>query len=338
VGALAGLGLEAAGLDAGRRFAGIRYSVGGVTATGRFPGEAFGLGIRRRDLDALLQQACRRHPRIEVKTGVRVRSVSGQPGRMEVCSDQGTWSCDAVVGADGLHSVVRRQQGLGLKTSGPPRYGARAHFEVGVDLDYVEVHVVEEGELYLTPVGDGRLNVAVLCDRSVAKRFGGDLRRGFLRLLRSSSRVEALIGDASPLTEPSLCGPLRQQVRSAVADGVVLVGDAAGFVDAITGEGMSLTLRSAEIAAEVLSSGLRAGQLQAAALAPYDRRRRRMARDQIWLTEIILWGLRRRRLARRVVAGLQANPRFFTQVLAVNTGSAPLSSLGLRGVFGVLRG
>jgi len=257
---------------------------------------------------------------------------------MVVRSDRFSWTCRAVVGADGLHSLVRRQLGLALPVRGPARYGARAHFEVSEDLAFVEVHVLPGAELYLTPVGRGRLNIAVLCDRRAAKTFAGNLPEHFLRLVRSSERVRRLIGSSAPLTAPSLCGPLRQRARSAVADGAVLVGDAAGFVDAITGEGMSLTLVSAEMAAEVVSEGLVRGDLSARHLSTYDRRRRRAARDATWLTEIILWGLRRRGLARRVVSSLAANPQLFTRVLAVNTGRAPLASIGLRGVATMLRG
>ena len=174
--------------------------------------------------------------------------------------------------------------------------------------------------------------------RDITRSFAGDLHNGFLRLIRQSERVAALVGDGVPLTEPALCGPLRQRARSSVAPGALLVGDAAGFVDAITGEGMSLTLLSAEIAAEVLSAGLANGKLTARDLQAYDDRRRRTARDLTWLTKVILWGIRHDRLARRVVSSLGSNPELFTRVLAVNSGHAPLASIGIRGLARLLRG
>jgi len=336
--ALERLGLDALIRGIAHPFFGIAYTVPGATAVGRFPGGAVGLGVRRSALDAALLEACRRHPKIEVHTGTRVRSVAGVPGWMEVRTDGDRWTCRAVVGADGLHSGVRRQLGLAIEPTGRLRYGARAHFDIGEDLDFVEVHVVPGAELYLTPVGDGVVNVAVLCEREVTRSFGGDLQGGFKALVLRSERVSRLVDTADRLTEPTLCGPLRQDSRSSVAAGAVLVGDAAGFVDAITGEGMSLTLLSAEIAADVLSDGLRRGRLSARDLRPYHDRRRRTARDLTWLTEIILWGIRHDRLARRVVSSLAANPELFSRVLAVNSGHAPLSSIGIRGVARLLRG
>ncbi len=313
-------------------FRGIRYTVPGASAEGCFPPGAVGLGVRRSLLDAELLDACKRHKRIEVRTGERVRAVSGVPGWMEVHTPRETWSCRAVVGADGLHSAVRRQLGLAVPVAGRPRFGARAHFDVGEDLDFVEVHVVPDGELYVTPVGQGRINVAVLCGRETTRSFDKDLRAGFLRLVRSSERVGSLVGDAEMLTKPTLCGPLRQRARSSVTDGAVLVGDAAGFVDAISGEGMSLTLKTAAIAAEVLSRGLRSGGLSARDLRPYHVRRGRTSRDLMRLTEIILWGIRHERLAHRVVSNLAEDPALFTRILAVSAGHASLMSVGVGGL------
>ena len=336
--ALRALGLLSEVRAISHPFQGVAYHVPGASATGRFPGGRVGLGVRRRALDVLMQRACRAHPRVTLETGVRVRSVSREGSHMEVRSTTERWSCRAVVGADGLHSKVRHQLGLSVPARGPVRYGARAHFDVGEDLAFVEVHVLEEAELYLTPVGEGRLNIAVLCHKDFTRTLEGDLTSGFMRLIRSSPRVRELVGDATPLTQPSLCGPLRQSVSSAATAGAVLVGDAAGFVDAITGEGMSLTLRSAEIAAEVLSEALHRDALGARDLAVYSRRRHRAGRDMTWLTEGVLWGLRQRWLARRVVRSLDAHPQLFSRILAVNSGHASLSSIGVGGVATLLRG
>ena len=90
VAALRALGLfdavEAAGA---RRFRGIAYYVPGASAVGPFPGGRYGLGIRRSALDATLAEAASRHPKIDYRTGVRVRAVTGRPEAMTVETDAG---------------------------------------------------------------------------------------------------------------------------------------------------------------------------------------------------------------------------------------------------------
>lgn len=313
VAALARLGLDAAAL--GQPFRGIRYHAGGHTAQGRFP-DGPGYGLRRLGLDAAVAALA------ESTEGVRrqqamVRRVDGEAGAMRVHTRDGVLRCRAVVGADGLHSKVRKGLGLQRPARGRKRYGLRAHVELaqGVPLpDSVDVFVVDGAELYLTPTGARQVNVAVLAEDATMRELG-TLSEGLWRLARRSDAVASLIEGALPVSEPAATGPLRQEATDVVADGVVLVGDAAGFLDGITGEGMSLTLLSAEIAADVLSGGLRRGRLSARELAAYRRRRQRATWQLTLITEVILRGIRYRPLARRVVRYLSQHPDRFGQLL-----------------------
>jgi flavin-dependent dehydrogenase len=117
---------------------------------------------------------------------------------------------------------------------------------------------------------------------------------------------------------------------------LALVGDAAGFIDGITGEGMSLTLIGARIAAEELSPALGGRVPVWLALQRYAARRRAEARDRLRLTELVLAGIRHRALARHVVANLARQPALFGQLLAINAGQLPLRSLGAGGLWRLL--
>lgn len=319
-------------------FEGIGYHVGDAHAVGRFPGGRVGYGVRRSRIDLALQDACRAAG-VDVRDGVRVRGISGVGGDMTVDVDTGPLRCRAVVAADGLHSPIRRQLGLAAPPSGRQRYGVRGHFALaGREPRLVDVYAADVGEFYVTPTGPGEVNVAILLERDASRALGGDLAGGFRRMCEGFPPIAELLEGATPLTEPQLVGPLRQGAREPVADGVVLVGDAASFIDGITGEGMSLGLLSAEVAADVLSDALWSSRLTARDLRPYARRTRREARDVVLLTEIILWGIRHRRLARRVVRNLGRHPDLFGRVLAVNTGEAGLASLGVGGVLRLFGG
>lgn len=332
--------LREAGIEvpaAARPFAGIRWTMGEHTATGRFPREP-GQGLRREELDAAVLGRARRHRRIEVREGAAVRGLTPVPGGLELRVGAERVRAQVVIGADGLHSQVRGWAGLEGPIGRRRRYGVRQHFALAegvADEPWVDVFVVDGAELYVTPVGPGEVNVAALCEHDTMARFKGRLAEGFAELVRASPLGERLVGGRW-LGDVAAVGPLLRSARAVVADRVVLVGDAAGFVDGITGEGMSVALHSAALAADVVSSALRAGEPTAAALRPYEERRRARVRDSERLTHLVLWGMRRRRIAERVVRSLARRPELFDRLLAIETRSEPLASFGVTGLLGLV--
>lgn len=337
VAALARLGVPAP--PAARPFIGISWTVDGVTAEGHFPGTP-GLGVRRRDLDAALLAAAEREPLIEVRRGVRALSMRRSGPRLVVETDAGPLSALALVGADGMRSGVRRWAGLDApqrrwRPLSRQRYGLRGHLKLapGVpDPSLVEVEMLDRAELYVTPTGEGEVNVAILCEEDAAKQLKGDLAGGFRRWL-ARSRIAGRVQSVDPIDKLDVraTGPLRNASRRPVADGVLLVGDAAGFTDGITGEGMSNALLSAEIAARVLDEALAAGRLDCESLMLYAHERHRLVRDTEWLTEVVLWGIQRRWLVKRVVGRLASHPALFDRLLAIESGQATFASVGLSG-------
>lgn len=326
VAALARLGITP---PESRPFLGIGWTADGVTAVGRFPEGSPGLGMRRSALDERVLASAAREPGVRVLTGSTVRGLVHDADGIGARTDQGVIRGQIVIGADGLHSQVRRWAGLERAPRGRRRYGIRGHLllAAGVpDPERVEVELCDGAELYVTPVAPGEVNVAVLCEDDAARGLKGDAPAGFRRFLDASSWRDRLVGDASDVR---VCGPLRREATGVVGDRIVLVGDAAGFVDGITGEGMSTSLGAAEIAADVVSAALRRGGPPD--LRPYARRRQALVRDSNRLTELILWGIHRRWLATRVVRNLARHPALFDQLLAIETGTATLGSVGLGG-------
>ncbi len=260
---------------------------------------------------------------------------------MRVKTEAGEVVGRALVGADGMRSSVRAWLGLQGRVRGRHRFGARQHFRlVGEAPRFVEVHVLPDVgvELYLTPTGPSEVNLALLLEKGEMGALRGDVAAGIRHFLARCPDLRGRFEGAEPVSPALAVGPLRQSARAGVADGAILVGDAAGFLDGITGEGMSLALISAAIGSEVLAAGLERGALGARDLAAYDGLRRARSRDLTRLTEVILWGIRHRWLARRVVRNLGRHPALFERVLGVNTGAAPLLSIGLSGVRKLLLG
>jgi len=115
-----------------------------------------------------------------------------------------------------------------------------------------------------------------------------------------------------------------------VVDGAVLVGDAAGYVDAITGEGVGLALQTGRAAGEALATSLSAGaaMVSARALHGYVRAHREIVRDADRLTQLVLLLARFPWLARRAIGALAGQPALFERLLRVQAG-ASFGSVGM---------
>ena len=237
VAALRALGVA----PAGRPFHGIRYVCPDGQAEARFRAGP-GLGVRRTRLHAALRERADELG-VEVVRG-RVEDVVQEADQVHAAGLRARW----MLAADGLHSPVRRVLGLDdndRATSGPTRFGQRRHFGIAPWSDLVEVHWSTDAEAYVTPVDDDVVGVAVLC--GPGRRFD-DVLAGFPAL------TDRLRG-AQPMAGVRGAGPLRQDAAARRAGRVLLVGDAAGYVDALTGEGLSTGLATAAAAVGAVAAG-----------------------------------------------------------------------------------
>jgi flavin-dependent dehydrogenase len=202
--------------------------------------------------------------------------------------------------ADGLHSPIRRQFGLadspGARGSALVRRGLRRHFRVAPWTDLVEVYWSSLGEAYVTPVADDLVGVAVLTSA----------RGAFDSHLEAFPALQRRLLGAQPASEVMGAGPLRQRVRSRVAGRVMLVGDAAGYVDALTGEGIAVSLRtSAELVRCVLDERP----------SEYEAAWRRVSREARFLTASLLWARNRSLLGPRIVPAAAVLPGVYGAIV-----------------------
>ncbi|MCY0941090.1 MULTISPECIES: NAD(P)/FAD-dependent oxidoreductase [Streptomyces] len=274
---------------AGQPFHGIRYvdGVSGRHAEGLFH-HGPGLGTRRTALQpALAGRAAALGVRVVPR---RVDGVVQDGDRVHAAGLTARY----LVAADGLHSPVRR--GLGLTSppapGRPARYGLRRHYDVAPWSGLVEVHWADRCEAYVTPLAPDRIGVALLTSEHAP--FDVQLARFPLLAQRLSGARGTPVRGA---------GPLRQGARVRVAGRVLFVGDAAGYVDALTGEGLTLAVT----AAGELVRCVREGRPQA-----YERAWRELSRSYRTLTASLLWARHRPPVARRIVPLAARLPRVFT--------------------------
>lgn len=300
----------------GRPFRGIRYVEGELHAEGTFPGRP-GLGVRRTELHRALVRRAEAEG-VELLWGVKVTGISGTTAE----TADGPLPAHWLVGADGLRSRVRRWMGWEARP-GTARFGVRRHFLVSPWSDRVEVHWADGTEAYVTPVADDQVGVALLWDRD--RRKAG----GFDDLLRDFPVLGDRLAGAQIASDDRGCGPLEQGVRTVGRGRVALLGDASGYVDAITGEGLSLALHQSR----ALVEAIRAGDLRR-----YRAASRRLRRVPDTLTRLLLWIERRPRVRRRMIRALGDDPELFDRFLAIHARERPPTSLGLGGLWRTARG
>jgi flavin-dependent dehydrogenase len=219
---------------AGMPLRGIAYVSENHRAEATFRG-APGRGVRRTTLHAELASRAKEQDVEWIAT--RITSVDQDAYGVTAGGIRAKW----LIAADGLHSSVRRAVGINAVAGTPRRYGVRWHYQVPAWSEFVEVHWSRWGEAYVTPVEPDLVGVAILSRERPELAW-------FPRLahhLQGASRGRA-----------RGCGPMRQVVSRRVAGRVLLVGDAAGYEDALTGEGVSLAVKQAAAAVSAITDGM----------------------------------------------------------------------------------
>ena len=280
-------------------FKGIRYIKGdapSIVAQGQFHGGT-GYGVRRIELNrALIKRAkslevdWRFESAEEITLLSDTVSVNGVTGRY-------------LLAADGLHSSISRQFGLRLQHSRSPRYGMRQHFSTTPWTDHVEVYWSEHGEAYVTPVDEHTIGVAFLFNKP----------KHFDALLEGLPYLKRKLGE--PASDLRGAGPFYQRTQRRVSGRLLLIGDAAGYVDPLTGEGLSVGFKTAMLAVD---------SVVVDRPEDYERAWRQAVRRYDLMTRTLLWLTQRTWIRRNLVVILRRLPWLFNVSLRLLGGSSTL--------------
>ncbi len=269
---------------AGQKFRGVSYFDDKHCITANFTSGA-GLGVRRSTLHAALQREAAEAgvPLVHAKVGAIAQdgesvTVNGIRARY-------------LAAADGLHSPIRAALGLQRRATGTRRWGIKRHIACAPWSDCVEVYWSQHAEAYVTPVADDCVGIAILTSQQ--GRF--DHHLAAFPALRERVDGYAHHPDRA-------AGPLRQKVRGRVAGRVLLVGDSAGYVDALTGEGLGIAFTAARLLVDSVVGDRP---------ADYERQWRRTTRRYRFMTAAMLHASTSP-LRSLVVPAASRMPRVFT--------------------------
>jgi menaquinone-9 beta-reductase len=250
-----------------------------VRVEGRYPGVQ-GRMLMRRDLDAALVRAAAdagaeiqegtlvQGPLIEDRhesplvSGLIVKGANGRslPVRARL-----------VIAADGRYSRVARPLGLSATPAEPRRWAVGAYFEDVAGLSaYGEMHIRRGHYIGIAPLPNGLANACIVSSDRAALRAPSELLE---TALAGDSRLADRFAGARRASTPVCLGPLAVECAASGATGLLLAGDAGGFVDPMTGDGLRFAFRGAELAAAEALRSLEHGTADAHVRLQAARRR-----------------------------------------------------------------
>ncbi len=298
------------GSEDGAEFAGISFHDASCAAHGTFS-NGRGLGIRRTRL----------HSRMAARAsemGIALHwgaVVQARPGNGFAAAGSPIHA-DFFVIADGLCSTLALAAGFHEQRCFGTRYASRQAFrcvpQCAPRSDRVEVHWGKREQLYVTPIGEDEVNVALLTSHC---------RRRVCDALPEFPEVARRLANAAATSNPRGAITKTRTLHQVVRDNIAVLGDASGSVDAITGEGLLSAFRQARALADAVAAGQPEG---------YAAAHRRIARNPRRMARLLLMLDRRPRLRTRFIAALADRPESFAALLRLHLGEQSWGSLALQ--------
>ena len=302
--ALAALGVQV-DVHQAAPFCGIRFINGPREVKASFP-SGVGYGICRTLLHQWLVDRASECG-VSLHWGRRITGLSLDG----LLVDGEVFSSCWLIGADGQNSKVRKLCGLEPARRPPIRFGFRRHYHIAPWSEFVEVHWSDVGQMYVTPVAGDQVCVALITSRNGLR---------FDTALPSFPRLADRLDQATILGSTLSATTASRRLRNVTSGSIALIGEAAGSVDAITGEGLSIAFQQAVALA---------GAMRSVDLTAYDEKHARVTRLPHRMAALMLLMDNRRWLRDRAFRVLAADPDAFGRMLAMHTGTLSPVKFGL---------
>ena len=218
-------------------------------------------------------------------------------------------NCKLVVDAGGRNAISLRKFSLKRESKGRSKIAFSAHWQ-GVRLpeDYCYMHISRPGYTGISSVGNGRANVVMVVEGSALTSAKIENPETFYhRVLMQNCRRSKMLENGERVEPVRSVESLAFAVKPVPCGGLILVGDATGFIDPFTGEGIYLSLRSSQLAGEVIHVGFENSNFSKNFLSVYDQRRQHEFGRKFLLSRALQWLIYNRPFCNRVMKSLSSN-------------------------------
>lgn len=255
------LGLDDLAVERGITVAGMVVTgTSGARVEARYPAGIRGRIVSRCEFDASLLERVARAGAV-VESGARVTGVVGgdRVTGVAIATPGGTRTASAAltIAADGRHSTVAFGRGLARHPPAPRRWAVGAYC---ADVDglssFGEMHIRRGHYIGVAPLPGGLANLCVVTSNPRALAAQGDLHKWLLGQVSRDPLLAPRFERARPASDAMSLGPLAVDATAAGVPGLLLAGDAAGFIDPMTGDGMRFAIRGGELAAQAALAAL----------------------------------------------------------------------------------
>lgn len=230
----------------------------GVAVVGSYGHGVQGRAITRRVLDAMLVEAAvRAGAQFADDTGIAAPVVDAMGAVTGVVLQSRTGRrseqrAPLVIAADGRESRLARTLGLTRHPRQPRRWAIGGYYEGVTDLGTRgEMHVRAKHYIGVAPVPDGLANACLVVPHRRGQAGWRDPGAALRAAIVADPMLAPRFAHARPVEAPHVLGPMAVDARAAGCPGLLLAGDAAGFIDPITGDGLRFALEGATMAAAV---------------------------------------------------------------------------------------
>jgi menaquinone-9 beta-reductase len=292
----------------GRALCGIRFLTGDRSAQAVFPQHSYGLALRRTVLHRLMAERAEQLG-VELLWRTVVTGISSQGVHLRTRLDPRQMSARWIVGANGFNSQLRRWVGIANFSRPRLRFAFRRHYRVAPWTDHMEVYWGEHCQGYAVAIDGERVCVAVASHDPKLRSEDG--LRTLPQLRSRLHRAEVISTERGALTG-------NRKLLRVWRGNVALIGDAAGTVDAITGEGLGLAFSQAVALADCFESG---------SLAHYQTEHRKLMRRLLWMSRLMLTLDGRSKLQHRTLQVFERHPEIFRRLIAMHVGALPPTHL-----------
>ncbi len=279
----------------------------GASYHDELPGEA--LGLSRYRLDALLFAHAGRLG-ADAREGVPVSGVEGDlTTGFQVNAGGDTFRSRIVIGAYGRRALIDRKLERPFLQQKADRVAFKAHYTGYAIGPTIEVHAFRGGYCGLSPVEKGRVNACWIMDKWVLDRAGGSAERVVETAFAANPVLKDRFDHMTQETETlRAVSQITFMDKGKFDRDVCMIGDTAGMIAPLCGDGMSMALRSAEFGSDILASFLHGRLSRAEAIERYTKQWYAEFKQRILLGRLIHGGIVRPVVAGPVVRALDVLP------------------------------